>query len=195
MSTTYTDSLKDTSPVAVSPPRKRSSCSCVAAGCGCIIVVLIIAGIVVAVMWPKIQTALSEFMNMAVEQQISPIVENKTEDMADDPRIKERLGEPIKVTRDESVPMNWLHPHFEFDVEGSKGKAKGVVDFESNQQTGRFEPTKVEVTFEDGTSIDLLEEPAEPDAAAPSDAAEPDESGTEAPSADTPSDAATKGAN
>jgi hypothetical protein len=135
----------------------------VAAGCGCIVIVLIITGIVVAVMWKStLEPKFMKWLSETTEQAIRPFAENAADDIADDPRVVERLGEPIKVTRDETEPFTLQNPHWKYKFEGSKESATGIVELQPNPGGGanQWQPTKLEITFEDGTSIDVLEDPA-----------------------------------
>src|SRR5262245_53906725 len=103
MSTTYTE--PKTQPVVVSVQRRRSPCGCLAVGCGCVVVVLIIISIVLAIMWPRIKPRVASWFTNIAEQALEPMAQNEAHQIADDPRVRERLGEPIKLTRDESVPF------------------------------------------------------------------------------------------
>ena len=151
MSTTYTD----TSPVVVSPEPRRSSCSCVVVGCGCMTVLLIAIAIAVLVMWKPLKEGFQKLLSKAEQEFAAQATREAEQRLEDDPRITDKLGTPIEVTADPDQPFTIRSPTLHFLIEGPEGKATATAEL--GGEDGGF--SSFEVTFEDGTKVDLLEEP------------------------------------
>jgi hypothetical protein len=110
-----------------------------------------------------VQKGADELMRLA---QLESAHQTTRQAVLADPRVVERLGEPLNVTEPKRQGEGELKPRgetFQFDVSGPKGTA--IVSAVATAGTGSpFKVTTITVKFSDGATIDI---------AAPADQVDP----------------------
>ena len=152
------------------PPPQRSG------GSNVLVILLVIGGIVLLACAglcggcvilgqraaKEIEKGAGEF---ATTIQLAPAYGAAEAAVTSDPQVTARLGEPIETTsipkRQGSGDLKTTGETFQFDIQGPKGT--GIVSGIATADGTNWRPTKITVTFSDGSTVDVkpLDEPSD----------------------------------